>query len=266
MSEAGGRGSASSGKRPTPGSRARPPAGPAPAPPAAPVVEPAAPTPALPEDEAQYLRAVEARFVALRGQGYALSARDVGRVLGWRADGVPLRVALGVLEEEVIKRRREAPSGEAGTARPLTLAAFEKTVQTATRRWVERAAASAPGKDGERSALPPYPRLRAAIEEAGRGAGPARDALREAWRTLAEREAAGADAWETALGLDKQLSHALEALLPPAEREALERAVAKVNDAKMSASARAEQAAFERARLLRQAFAVPELLEVLIRG
>ena len=57
-------------------------------------------------EESGYVGAIEQAYVELRGQGYMLSPRDVEVVVAWRRRGVPLDVALRVLEEGVVDYRR----------------------------------------------------------------------------------------------------------------------------------------------------------------
>ena len=207
-----------------------------------------------------YLAAVEARFVALRGQGFALSARDVGRVLAWEREGVPLRIALAVVEEAMRRWRND------GARRAPTLGLMERSIEAAMKRRAERSITTAAATSDDA----PWPKLRAAIEAAGadHADGAVRSLLRRVWATLRREEAAQADAWAVAARLDAELVTDLAARLAPAEAAALEAACCSATDAaggaRMSERARTERFALERARWLRERFGVPELLAVML--
>jgi len=213
------------------------------------------------DDAARYLRDIESRFVALRGRGFALSARDVARVLKWRADGVPLRTALGVIDEAMRRWRAD------GARRSPTLGGLERSVQAAMKRRAERViatVASVPGPDADE-----WTRLRAAIEQAGASQADerARSILRRAWATLKVEEKKGGDAWAIAARLDVELVEACMAILTGAEREALNAAAqagSKRAGGQMSEAARAERTRFEEARWARERFAIPDLVGVLL--
>ncbi|TNF23634.1 MAG: hypothetical protein EP329_27040, partial [Deltaproteobacteria bacterium] len=106
-----------------------------------------------PAERARYLGAVEARYVALRGRGYALSARDVERVEGWRTSGVPLFVALRVLEDGVREFRRAWRTGEGA---PRSLAYFGEQITEVMRRRGARLLVAG-GVDAEAAGGAPEP-------------------------------------------------------------------------------------------------------------
>lgn len=66
-------------------------------------------------EQGEYLRAIEGRFLALKGRGFSLSAKDTGMVLKWHKEGLPLRRVLAALEELALRLKRELKP------RPLTL-------------------------------------------------------------------------------------------------------------------------------------------------
>lgn len=213
-----------------------------------------------------YLKALEGRFVALRGRGYSLSARDVGRVMTWHAEGVPLFVALRVIDEAMLKWRRD------GAKRAPTLGGLERSVEAAMKRRAERGVAVALEDAAQAKPSDEWARLKDALAEAGRATqdGGAKAALRSAWREVKGAEAGAGDPWELAAALDERLVVGLGELLPAAERAKMaadvETGLAAVGAAKMSQGARAERAAFEMARWVRAHFAVPELVRVLLEG
>ncbi len=213
------------------------------------------------EARARYLREIEMRFVVLRGRGFALSARDVGRVLEWSARGVPLRVVMGVLEEAM---RRWRADGARGVRRRS--AGIERSIDAAMKRRAERVISKADdaGQDGTE-----WARLRRAVEVAGSAQSDeaARAILRRAWATLKREEEAKADAWAIAARLDVELAEAFEAIITDGDRPALAR---EVEDAlalaggHMSNAAATERRLFERARWTRRRYALPDLVGVLL--
>lgn len=225
------------------------------------------------DDAGGYLSAVEGRFVALRRRGYMLSARDVARVEAWHARGVPLAVALRVLEEGVraFRRERRVAGG------PRGLGYFEAAIREAMRARAERlVGTSALGEEDEALEGDPdrvgrlYQRLLEALEAAGRGAqpGPVRDVLRRAWVRARAASASGEDIWALTAALDGEILHAVMAVVPGDVRDALadeaRRAVDAAGGARMGSEARAELEVFEREARLRAHASVPELLEVLL--
>lgn len=215
------------------------------------------------DEAARYLRDIEARFVALRGRGFALSARDVGRVLAWRSGGVPLRVALGVIEEAMRRWRAD------GARRTPTLGGLERSVQAAMKRRAERLVTTAVASEPAQAGGDEWSRLRGAIEAAGTAQDDARarSILRRAWATLKREEAAGGDAWATAARLDAELVEAAMALLDEADRAAMSQAARTGTERAgglMSLAARAERMRFEEARWTRARFGLPDLVGELL--
>lgn len=213
-------------------------------------------------DEGDYLAAVEGRFVALRGQGFALSARDVGRVLAWQRDGVPLRVVLMVLEEAMRRWRHD------GARRAPTLGLMERSVEAAMKRRAERMPATPAGASSDEDAL--WDRLLRTVVEAGQVADDAvRRALREVWRALGKARAARMDPWVIAAELDQALVERLSVLLDEVERATLEGASTEAAHRigrRMSHEALAERVLLERARRVRERFGVPELIAVALNA
>jgi hypothetical protein len=210
-----------------------------------------------------YLREVEALFVARVGRGFAMSASDVGRALKWHADGVPLRIVLGILDEAVRRRAAE------GTGRRLTLGQLERSVAAAMKRRAERMVTGAAAPAATAAVSDGWTKLKGALEAAGRASeGALRSELRGVWTRVKKAEAEGRDAWVVAAEVDELLSGKLEGLLEAEGRVAMAAQVAaKVGDrAKMSAAAWAEREVFERACYLRQRFGVPELVAVMLGG
>lgn len=212
-----------------------------------------------------FLKAIEGRFVALRGRGYSLSARDVGRVMAWHAEKVPLPVALRVIDEAMLKWRRD------GARRAPTLGGLERSVEAAMKRRAERGVVAAEARVAAKPSGE-WARLKEALAEAGRAtdhAG-AKGVLRDAWREVKAAEGGALDAWELAAALDERLVVALGELLAAGERAKMEAEVeallAAAGAPRMSQGARAERAAFEMARWVRARFAVPELVQVLLEG
>jgi len=227
-------------------------------------------------DRARYLAAVEARYVTLRGRGYALSARDVVRVERWRERGVPLKVAERVLEDGVREFRRTWRLGEGA---PRSLRYFERALDEAMAQRQARlvgagdAAPEIAAAEAEEAASgrdPRYAALLAAVESAGQRLpdGAARQALRRAWQQLRGGRDRGEDLWTLTADVDRAIVAELQALVPPERRAALEAeaeaAVADVGGARMSAEARREHHRFELDARVRATFEVPELLEVLL--
>lgn len=218
---------------------------------------------AVDDEAARYLRDIEARFVALRGRGFALSARDVGRVLAWRAGEVPLRVALGVIEEAMRRWRAD------GARRTPTLGGLERSIQAAMKRRAERLMMNAATSESDARGGDEWSRLRGAIEAAGAAQGDARarSILRRAWATLKREEAAGADAWATAARLDAELVEAVMALFDEADTEAMYAAVSaglRRAGGEMSEAARVDRIRFEEARWTRERFGIPDLVGELL--
>lgn len=221
-----------------------------------------------PEDRGRYLRAVEAHFVAARGRGFMLSARDLQRVEAWRQRAVPLELVLRVLNDGFARFRDHHP----GEAAPRSLAWFEPQVDEAFARHLarrERAAApeAASGEARAEDEASAVETLLAVIAEAGQATdGAAREALRGAWREV--RAGASGDLWGVAQSVDDRLVEALLACLPPGDRGAVEAeadlAVEDAGGAQMSDVARREHHAFALARAVRARYGLASLVEVLV--
>lgn len=217
-----------------------------------------------------YLRAIEARFAALRGRGFMISAIDVAVVDQWRTRGIPVSLALRVLEEEV---RRFTRAGS-GRELPRSLSYFEKPLREAFRRYLERMPSAAtdevePDADTDDDAALAH-LLVETLEAAGkRSTTPAvTRVLREAWRRLTQGIGADQDIWSLTAEVDAAIVEGLHALLAPEARAATETrvsaAVLKEGGAAMSEQARREHACFVRDQLIRAHFDVPELMATLL--
>lgn len=216
---------------------------------------------------AEYLRAVEARFVALRGRGFMLSPRDVGLVDRWREAGIPARVVLAAVEEGARRFRDTHPRG---VPMPSTLAYFANHVESviASRRELllgHRAAADEGARDAPLSREP----LLEAIEKAGRAqtTDGARDVLRDAWRTVRAAPPEG-DVWALTADVDRSIVDGLLACLPEDAADELQRSVEAAVEAAggdaMSPRGRADARRHELERRLRERFEVTDLVEVLL--
>jgi len=220
----------------------------------------------LDAERAGYLAAIEERFVALRGRGFVLSPRDVMLVDGWRARGVPARVVLSALEEGLAEFVARHPPH---TPLPSSLAYFAARVEdaiAARRELLVSEGEGAPEAAADVSAA--RQALLDVIAAAGRAQpdGPARDALRDAWRRLSR--APDAALWATAQETDRALVDTLLGSLEPSARAALEdearRTVEAAGGARMSERGRRDalRAAIEAA--VRARFGIADLLEVLV--
>lgn len=197
----------------------------------------------------EYVREVETRFLELEGRGFALSAQDVGRVMAWYWDGVPLRTVLAALDEADRRRRAELK------AERLTLGRIARSVEAAMKRRGERVAspvATYAAEPGD-----PWRLLDLAL-----GANAAAEFARAA---LSQAKASGQDVWQAAEGVDRLVVERLEAELSALEREAI-LASMPAPEASASEEARAERQAFLFARALRARHQVPELVGVLLGG
>ncbi|MEZ4265071.1 MAG: hypothetical protein R3F39_01745 [Myxococcota bacterium] len=222
-------------------------------------------------ERASYLKAVEAAFLALRGRGFMLSPRDVGLVDGWRSRGVPSRVVVAALDEAVTRFRGRRPPG---VPLPSSLAYFEAQIEEAASLWRERTlsweapAQVAPLAQGEPAAVEDLrARVLAAVEAAGKSAEDpgTRDVLREAWRALS-RAPADAEIWSLTAEVDQRMVDSAWAMLDEDAQAAIDaEAEARVAapGGPMSESAQTEQRQRERARMVRERSALPDLVEVL---
>ena len=217
-----------------------------------------------------YLRAVEARALALRGRGYALSATDVDRIVRWQNEGIPLGLVLETLEAAV---RRARGAGKA-SRRPVSLGSVERSLQAAMRARAERlgpvahlVADVAVGTEAGAATRSAWTALKAVVVAAGECQTNAliKDALREVWRALSAAEKRGEDPWMRAVALDQLLGAAGVEALGEFEREAVMGEVrAGLGRGSMSREARAERESFELFQRVRERFGIPELLEVLL--
>jgi hypothetical protein len=85
------------------------------------------------EDQA-YFRAIEDRFLALRGSATLLSAEDWQTARGWRRLGVPLELVLRTLEELFARQRERRPKRGISSLRYFRAAveaAFEEQLELA---------------------------------------------------------------------------------------------------------------------------------------
>lgn len=199
--------------------------------------------------------------MALRGRGFALSARDVGRALSWYERGVPLRLALEVIEDALRRWRTD------GGLRQPTLGGMERTIQAAMKRRAERRVLETTDSGADPEA---FERLKAAVEAAGRACDDERQRaiLRQTWTALGRSEAGGQDPWTVAPELDQRQLESFEAFLSAAERAERDRDVAEVvarSPQRMSAAALSERRAFETAAWTRTRFGLPDLIGVLLR-
>lgn|GEM_PF-1241021 len=224
-------------------------------------------------ERAHYLRAIERRFLEMRGRGLMLSPRDVLLVDTWRERGVPIRVVLAALEEGA---ERFADAHPPGTPLPSSLAYFaghiDRAVHDREELVVEQAsrgaAASAAGTT-PKSLLKPEARqaLQNLIAEAGRRqpTESAKEALRYAWRRLVQPSTDEA-LWELTAIIDRDLVDMLAATLDDASEleAAVEQAVKQAGGGAMSAQAQHDVARAEKERWVRQRFGVRDLMEVLI--
>lgn len=215
----------------------------------------------------EYVREVEARFLELEGRGFALSAQDVGRVLAWHGEGVPLRVVLAALEEADRKRRAEL------NAERLTLGRIARSVDAAMKRRLERVASPVAAYRNEANPAASSPVAPAAAGDSwrtlgdalGEGQGRAGAVLASAKAALVEKKAAGQDLWQAAEEVDLLVIERLTAELTESERAEL-MATLPQPEATASEDARAERHAFLWARAVRERFGVPELVSVLLGG
>ncbi len=228
------------------------------------------------EAGAAYLRALEARYVALRGRGYMLSARDVDRVLAWRERGVPLNVALRVVEEGTLAWRRS----QRRVGAPRSLSFFERPVREAVQRRAHlgldasRPEAAAPGAGGagagDQGRQSPWSAPLGALEVAGKAQGDdaVRAVLRRAWRRLRAGREADEDVWALTAEVDAAIVVELAEVVGAATLEVLRAEAAAALEPtageRMSEQARQERYRFELNQRLRDRASVPELLEVLL--
>jgi len=91
------------------------------------------PEPGTAEDQA-YFRAIEERFLALRGRATLLSAEDWQAARAWRRLGVPLELVLQVLEQLFARQRERRAKRDISSLRYFRAAveaAFEEQLELA---------------------------------------------------------------------------------------------------------------------------------------
>jgi len=214
-----------------------------------------------------FIRAVEGRYVALRGRGYMVSAKDLELIESWFGRGVPEAVALRILEEGVRAWRRTWRRGGA----PRSLAYFDGMLKAEMSRRAQLGLGAGDEEPGPADPLVLVAPLLGALDAASHAQTDdrARGAVRRAWRTLkGMTQFKSMDPWTAAAELDAELADALLALLPDGEREALEATAAAeveaAGGARMSEAARDEQRRATLDALVRERHGLPELLEVLL--
>ena len=221
---------------------------------------------------AEYLRAIEQRFIALRGRGFMLSPRDLSIVTRWRSEGIPLRIVLRALEEGV---RAFIDRNASGMPLPSSLAYFESQVDKAALLWRERTMAwGAPtaslvgqGSSSERGAL--LSAVMDAVAEAGDACtdDAIKAVLRETWRTLRQsRDQDDKEPWALIEALDRVMVESAEKTIDDEAmvmlRDQVEEAMALRSGA-MSAEARALKARLALVKRVRSRCGLPDLVEVL---
>jgi hypothetical protein len=175
------------------------------------------PEPPTAEDHA-YFQALETAFLRLRGKAALLSSDDWLVAQGWRRGGVPAELAIRVMEE-LFERARNRPRGRKGRE-ISSLKYFRAAVESA---WEEVAALSAGGRKERLETLRVEDRLARLAESLGPGL-PNRSRMQS--EILAVR--GGVPEVESTLAeLDARLLEDLWNGLEPAERAAVERAVAE---------------------------------------
>jgi hypothetical protein len=222
---------------------------------------------------AEYLRAIEQRFVALRGRGFMLSPRDLDIVERWRGAGVPVRIVLRALEDGV---KAFVDRNTPGMPLPSSLAYFENQVDKVAILWRERTmswgVSTKPGAPGGSS--PARSLLLEAAMEAVTDAGQESDdaaikvVLRDTWRSLRQSADRGdEEPWALIAALDAAMVEAVEATLEIStldvlRAEALDSAPRR-GGARMSPEARGARQRATLTRLLRTRYGLPDLVEVL---
>lgn len=123
--------------------------------------------PGTAEDQA-YFRAIEERFLALRGRATLLSSEDWQTARSWRRLGVPLELVVRVLEDLFARQRERKPKRGISSLRY-----FRAAVEAAFEEQLELAAGGGRGSvDSGPPVVERLSRLAAAIpaEAPGRGA------------------------------------------------------------------------------------------------
>lgn len=202
-----------------------------------------------------------------------LSPRDVALVDGWREQGLPVRIALRVIEEGMIRFRQTHPRG---ASLPSTLAYFEQQMAEAASLRRSKLLDFAPGAgadpcvDASEDREQLVARLLDRITTWGRAMDDAheeaRAVLRTVWQGL-KRAPADADLWALVAELDEALVDGLFAACDP-ERQARLTAEAEAevaaDGARLGAQARADRLRVALEGRVRGHFDVEDLMEVLL--
>jgi hypothetical protein len=202
------------------------------------------------EDQA-YFRALEERFLALRGRATLLSAEDWATAVEWRRTGIPLELVTAEMERLFVRQR------ERRSRRGISsLRYFSAAVHAA---WSERLEA---GAGGARPLADPGPPVEARLAALAR-ALPAGLAGRAALERRILELTGSFEEVETALGeIDRETLAGLARTLGPEEEAALRARVDRALAAALAASPARELAeARERlyVRALRERFDLPLL-------
>lgn len=196
--------------------------------------------PGTAEDQA-YFRAIEERFLALRGRATLLSAEDWQTARSWRRLGVPLELVVRVLEDLFARQRERRPKRGISSLRY-----FRAAVESAYEEQLELAAG---GGRGIADPGPPVAerlsRLAAAIPVDAPGGGDLAGAIASLTGAVEEIEAELARIETRWLG-------ELRASLDPAAGAALDARVDRALGAARIALP-ADELAAARGRLVRQA-------------
>jgi hypothetical protein len=222
---------------------------------------------------AEYLRAIEQRFIALRGRGFMLSPRDLDIVERWRGAGVPVRIVLRALEDGV---KSFVDRNTPGMPLPSSLAYFENQVDKAALLWRERTmswgvsakAGGAGGSTPARSDL--LEAAMDAVSDTGQDSGEdtIKVVLRDTYRAIRQSADHGDDEpWALIATLDAAMVEAVEATLDIATLDMLRTeataSVSRRGGASMSPEARGARQRAALTTLLRARYGLPDLVEVL---
>ncbi len=101
-------------------------------------------------DDASYLERASALFLALRGDGLALSPNDTAAVKRWHDAGVPFEVLRAAVERTLKERERDTAAGRSALR---TLASCKRAVAAEMKRHL-RLTAGAGNAEGETGAEP----------------------------------------------------------------------------------------------------------------
>lgn len=214
------------------------------------------------EGEADYYRAVEDFFAALRGAPHLLSPKDIQLLRGWWQDGIPLHAVTGAIAETLAHRR------ERGEADPVVSLSYCRHAVRAKVRQLGEMAAGADAWAAEPDRLPVDPALADLahrLEEVASSLPTTHAAVAAAVTTIAGsvRDAAGLspDAVDQHLfALEAALLEACWRALPPAEAARLDQSAqvaTAVSGATGEAVARTHHAMRDRA--LRGHLGLPRL-------